>query len=120
LTRRRPFHRTERLGRQVQEILAVAVQRETHETCLHTVIVTQVDVTRDLSLARVYYYLMGGDLEEVKAALARATGFLRRRVGEQITARHVPELRFHHDDGVDRGRRVEEILEGLDLEEGPE
>ena len=58
---RRPYKRTDRLGPRIQEVLAIALQRETRETLLRQVVVTEVQVTRDLSLARVYYYLMGGE-----------------------------------------------------------
>lgn len=115
MPRKRPFRRTDRLSRQIQQVLAVAVQRETREDALHGVVVTGVDVTKDLSLARVYYYLMTGDPDAVAKALERARGFLRRRVGEQIRARATPELRFIVDASIEHGRRIEEILSGLDI-----
>lgn len=77
------------------------------------VIITGVEVTRDLSVARVYYQTMGADRAEVAAAFERAAGFLRCRVGDQIRMRQTPELRFKYDDSIDRGRRVEELLAGM-------
>lgn len=98
----------------MKQVLAVAIQRESREDRLHNVVVTDVEVTSDLSLARVYYYVMGeGDPAEIDSALQRATPFLRRRVGEEIHARHTPELRFVVDTAIERGRRVEEILHNL-------
>ncbi|PIE65716.1 MAG: ribosome-binding factor A [Deltaproteobacteria bacterium] len=115
MANRRPFRRTERLQNQIRQVLAVAVQRETREDLLHQVMITGVDVTRDLSLARVFYYPMGGEPEAISAAFDRANGFLRRRVGEEIRARVTPELRFIFDASIDRGRRIEDILAGLDV-----
>ncbi len=113
--KRRPFNRTDRLGSQIKEVLAVALLRDTREEILHRIVVTDVEVTRDLSLARVYYQVMNGDPEEVKDALERASGFLRSRVGKQVRARHTPELRFYHDDTLEKGLRVEKILSSLDI-----
>jgi ribosome-binding factor A len=111
---RRPFKRTDRLNRQVKEVLAVALSLETREDVLRQVVVTDVEVTRDLSLARVFYYLMdGAPAAEVDVALARANGFLRGRVGQQVRTRITPELRFVFDDSVERGCRVEAILAEL-------
>ena len=113
MARQRPYHRTDRLNRQLAEVLARAVQRETREEALRLVIITGVEVTRDLSVARVYYQAMGGEPEEIAAAFERASGFLRCRVGDQIRMRQTPELRFKYDDSIDRGRRVEELLAGM-------
>lgn len=115
MPRKRPFKRTDRLASQIQQTLALALQRESHEEVLRSVVITGVEVTRDLSLARVFYYIMGGDAEAVAAGLERARGFLRRRVGEEVRARITPELRFAVDASIDHGRRVEEILRDLDL-----
>ncbi len=114
MSSRRPYKRTDRLGRQLKEVLAVALQRETREDALHDVVVTEVEVTRDLSLARVFFYTpRGADLKDVTTALERASGFLRRRLGEEIRMRQVPELRFVLDQSIDRAERIEGILAGL-------
>ena len=68
----------------MKQVLAIAIQREAREDVLHNVVVTDVEVTPDLSLARVFYYAMGGEPEAIDAALHRAAPFLRRRVGEEI------------------------------------
>ena len=64
----RPYQRTERLNSRVREILAVACQRETREEALRNAVITGVEVTRDLSVARVYYYVIGEGAADVSAA----------------------------------------------------
>ena len=110
MAKQRPYHRTDRLNRQLAEVLAKAVQRETREEVLRLAIITGVEVTRDLSVARVYYQTMGADREETAAAFERAAGFLRCRVGDQIRMRQTPELRFKYDESIDHGLRVEALL----------
>lgn len=111
----RPYQRTERLNSRVREILAVACQRETREEALRNAVITGVEVTRDLSVARVYYYVIGEGAEEVRVAFERASGFLRSRVGQEVRMRQTPELRFHFDNSIDHGRRVEGILADLHI-----
>ena len=111
--KQRPYHRTDRLNRQVAEVLAKAIQRETREEILRSAIITGVEVTRDLSVARVYFQTMGTDRDETAAAFKRAAGFLRCRVGEQVRMRQTPELRFKYDESVDHGLRVEALLAEL-------
>lgn len=123
MARKRPFKRTDRLASQVREALALALLRDTREEILREIVITDVEVTSDVSLARVYWHGVPGvadrDTKAVEAALARANGFLRSKVGEAIMARITPELRFHYDDALDRGRRIDQILHGIALEERP-
>lgn len=90
-----------------------------HEPAVATCIVSGVDVTRDLSLARIYVRLLDPAPTEaaqkrVVQALERANGFIRRTIASRLTIRRAPELRFAWDDAADRGRRVEELLSGID------
>lgn len=114
MAKKRPFARTDRLGSQIREVLATALMRESREEILRKIVITDVEVTSDVSLARVYWTALPGlsDAEPalVTVALARANGFLRGKVGEVIRARVTPELRFFHDDALDRGRRIDAIL----------
>lgn len=111
---RRSFKRTDRLAKQVGEVVAVALRRETREESLFAVVVTGCEVTRDLSFATVHYYLPdSADREAVSAALQRASGFLRRRVGQEVRARNTPQLRFLYDNSVDHARLIESILSDI-------
>ncbi len=108
---------------QVREVIALALQRETREALLRAVVITDVDVTSDVSLARVYWHALPGsvalDREAVEAAFARAGRFLRAKVGEVVRARVTPDLRFIHDDALDRGRRIEDVLRTIDIPPAP-
>lgn len=114
MARKRPFLRTDRLASQIRQTLATAIQRESREELLRAIVLTDVSVTSDLSLARVYWHALPGEAEHdrgaIEAALSRANGFLRARVAEAIRARKLPELRFLHDDALDHGRHIESIL----------
>jgi ribosome-binding factor A len=74
-------------------------------------------VTADLGIARVYVSVMGGEDERrgTMRALERATGFVRGKLGEELTIRHVPEVHFVLDRSIERGDRVLELLNKLDI-----
>jgi len=68
-------------------------------------------VTRDLSHAKVFITVF--DPEKAKTslkALRRASAFLRRRLGQELRLRHVPELHFIHDDSVEQGSHIDELI----------
>jgi len=66
----------------------------------------------DLRSARIYFSVLGGDAErdDARAALDRASSFLRREVGRRCALRFVPELHFFPDLSLERGARIEELL----------
>ncbi|WP_192035881.1 30S ribosome-binding factor RbfA [Halomonas sp. YLGW01] len=111
----REFKRTDRVADQLQQELAVLIQREVKDPRLGMVTVSGVTVSRDLGYADVYVTLLGeNDAERVKdnlKVLKRAAGFLRSQIARRIKLRHVPELRFHYDESVVRGQKLSSLIE---------
>ena len=115
------------MRREVAEILQTRL-RDPRVSAM--VSVTDVEVTHDLSFARVFVSIMGSpaERESTMEALAHAAGFVRHELSPRLGLREVPEVRFVHDTSLDRGARVEELLKRLhdgrppedDVEEGEE
>ena len=108
----REFSRNQRLGNQLLRSLSELLRFEIKDPRLERVSLTAVDLSRDLSIARVYYSLLDTDAEiaPVQAGLDSASGFLRGQLGRQIKVRHVPELRFSHDDSAAEGQRISDLI----------
>ncbi len=117
-TRRRGFARGDRLGELLREILAEELARIDDDR-LGFVTITGVKVDRDLAVADVYFSTVDLD-HEVEAVTAQILERHRRRLqsalGRQAHVRRVPLLRFHADESMHTGARVEEILRGLRTE----
>ncbi len=47
----------------------------------------------------------------MQKGLENATGFLRAKLGQAIKVRHVPELRFEHDDSAAEGQRISDLID---------
>ena len=110
----REFARNQRLGAQVLRTLSELLQFETKDPRLQGISLTSVDLSRDLSVSRVYFSLLDpeGSPESVLEGLAKASGFLRAKLGSAIKVRHVPELRFIHDDSAEHGMKISELIDG--------
>lgn len=109
----REFTRSERVGGQLRRELAVLIQREVKDPRVGFVSVSDVEVTRDLSHAKVFVTVFEEDkAQESIKALKNAAGFLRRRLGQELRMRTVPELHFHHDASVETGTRMDELIAG--------
>ena len=108
-----PYDRTERVADEIHRIVAAAVVSDLSDPRLEGVCVTRVRMTRDLRTAYVYFHMAGAG-EAAKEAAARglssAGGFLKRRVGAEITLKFMPEFKFFYDDAIDEENRIEELL----------
>ncbi len=115
------YDRTERIADEIKRLLGELLEREVRDPRVGFVTVMGVEVTSDLAYATVYVTAgEGEDVGEVLAGLAAAAGFLRRRLGESLSLRHIPELRFHEDASIERGFRMDALLKRLAEERGDE
>lgn len=107
----RPERVAERIKRETADILETQVR---DPRVAGRVGVTDVEVTQDLSFARIYVSVtLGSDREAALTALARAAPYVRRQLAPRLQLREVPEIRFLPDDSIERGARVEYLLRKL-------
>jgi ribosome-binding factor A len=110
--------RTNRLDSQIQQELMDLLQREMRDPRIGFATITRVETARDLRHARVWVSVLGRDEEQARslAALRDATPWLRRRLGERLRLRHVPELAVRRDESIESGDRVLRILREIEDE----
>ena len=108
--------RTDRLNSQIRQELMDLLQREMKDPRLGFATITRVETARDLGHARVWVSVLGTDLERERTmgALRVATPWLRRKLGERLSLRHVPELTVREDDSIESGDRVLRIIQELE------
>ena len=110
-----------RVAQGVREELALLLSDEVRDPGVEGAVVTRVEMAGDLRSAKVHVRLLeGGDdparRKRLLASLARAAGMLRREVGQRLSLRFAPELRFFYDEGSDNASRVQEILAEIEAE----
>ncbi|MGR9072835.1 MAG: 30S ribosome-binding factor RbfA [Gammaproteobacteria bacterium] len=108
------YGRNARVSSQLQKELAMILQREIKDPRLGFVTVNEVEVSRDLAVAKVYVSVLNADEQARKKnieLLNQAANFLRNELGRKIKMRSIPELRFYYDYAIDTGRRISELLE---------
>lgn len=107
--------RPARVGDQIREELAELLSRHVKDPGLGFVTVQWVKVSPDLQNARVYYTVLGDARErkDTARALDRALPFLRREIAQRLRLRRAPELAFHYDESVERGERIEQLLDEI-------
>lgn len=114
------YRRTDRVEELLKQEIARVVREEVKDPRVGFVTVMDVAVSPDLRHARVYVSVLGTEEEkrETVAALVRARGFIRARIGDELTLKYLPELRFELDRTLERAARIEALLDeaGVDPE----
>ena len=108
--------RPERVAQTIRREIAGILENEMRDPRLASLVsVTDVEVTSDLSLARIWVSVLQGGIERERTleALSKASGFVRRALAPRLGLREMPEIRFELDTSIERGARVEEILRKL-------
>lgn len=107
--------RVGRVGEQLKKELSVILQSELKDPRVGFITVTGVEVTNDLSQAKVYLSVLGSEQkkEDTLKALDKANGFIRSELGQRVRLRHTPELIFKFDASIEYGSRIDKLLHKL-------
>ncbi len=108
--------RTSRVADMVRAELGELIRRELRDPRVGLVTISEVDLSPDLSHARVRVSTLGEDeaRELSLDTLNRASGFLRTQLANRLNLRATPALRFELDRGAETSRQITDLLEGLD------
>ena len=112
------YQRTDRVADLIKREVAAVIAREVRDPRLSMMTITAVKVSPDLRQARVYYTVMddGIDRDDVRTGLAKAGGYVQRKVGSRIHLRYTPQLIFEYDDSIREGARMSELLRHIEQE----
>lgn len=108
----------QRLNHTYQQEISKILMTEVKNQDIKFVTITSVDVTNDLSFAKVYFTVFDKErIKETTIALNDAEPFIRRCLAERINIRHTPELKFIYDESIDYGNHIEEIINKINSED---
>ena len=104
----------ERLNHNYQEVISTILMREVKDQDIKFVTITWVEVTNDLSFAKVYYTVLDQEKKEsTQLALEKAAPFIRTKLAERVEVRHTPELRFIYDKSIAYGEHIDNLIKEI-------
>lgn len=108
--------RADRIAEQMKKELTDIISRKLKDPRIGFVTITDVEVSGDLQIAKVYISVLGDEqaAENSLKGLERAKGFIRSEIGSRIRLRIVPEIHFEMDTSIAYGNRIEDLLRNLD------
>lgn len=113
-------YRIGRVSQEIQKETTDILMKRVRDPRVAGVTITGVDVTGDLQQATIYYSILSEkahDGEKTQQGLDKATGLIRRELGQRIRLFKVPELTFERDKSVQYGERIDELIKEIHQED---
>jgi|Deesub1362B_J571_1020462.scaffolds.fasta_scaffold00015_139 ribosome-binding factor A len=91
----KPYKRSQRIGPLLLEVISEIFREEINDPRLRDIWVLKVEVSDDLKWATVYYsFLRDKEDREIREALDRAKGYIRRKISKKVFIREIPQIKF--------------------------
>jgi len=109
--------RMERVSELMKREVTVILQTEIDDPLTEHITITDVEVTKDLQLARVFYSVPDDmDKEDVRRALQGRAKFIRWELAKRIRIKHIPKISFREDRLEEYKQKVDELFDRLNAE----
>lgn len=110
--------RVQRVASELQKVISVLLRTKIKDPKLATATITEIDLSKDLSYAKVYYTCLAvEDSAYIAKAFEKSKGFFRSSIAKSLSLRIVPNLKFIYDSSLDYGMEMEEkIQQALDAD----
>jgi ribosome-binding factor A len=107
--------RARRVAEQIQQEISSLLLKGLRDPRVGFATITHVDVNRDLSLAKIYFTVIGDETVRKNTAqgLKSSVPYLRREIASRLQLRHAPDLTFIFDASLEYGQRIESIIEKI-------
>jgi ribosome-binding factor A len=107
--------RAKRVGVRIRQEVADLLLRRVKDPRIGFVTITEVDVSPDLRRAKIYYSVVGTEVDRQRAAegLHRASSFIKRELAPRLQLKFMPEIGFVYDPSLEYGDRIEKLLRDI-------
>ena len=103
----------------ILEVINTALNYEVNNKIATNATVTRVELTNDLSVAKIYLdCLHRENIDKIVANVEKVSGFLRMKVANALNTYKAPELRFYPDKSIDYANNIDELLKQIKEKEG--
>ena len=110
-------NRRTRVAERVRVEVITLLARTVRDPGVNAITITRVSMTAALQIARIYYSVRDDEnRREATLALRRARSYLRRKLGERLGLRLVPEIKFLYDDSLEQQQRLDSIFKEIELQ----
>ena len=107
-------HKIQRIESDILKYLSNIILTETRDELLKSITLTEVEVNKDLSLAKIYFTSINNEEDvDIVKEVNEAAPFLRGKLARVLEVRNIPELKFIYDDTIEYATRIERIINNI-------
>ena len=110
--------RSDRVGMEIKREINEILKLKVRDPRVQGVTITDVHMTGDLSLAKIYYTIhstLASDNQKAQTGLEKATGTIKRELARKLTMYKIPDLVFEKGQSIEYGNKIDEMLRNLDM-----
>ena len=106
------FERSDRVSGLIQKVLSEILHKDIKDPRLKKTTITEVEVSRDLKLARIYFTTSSGQQKKDAAikGFNSARGFIKRTLAHELGLKYMPDIKFFYDDSLEYGSRIDSLI----------
>lgn len=109
-----PSHKIERIASDILKYLSNILLTETNDDLLKTITLTEVNVSKDLSYAKIFFTSISElSKKEIEKEMMEAAPFLRGKLAKVLDVRNIPELKFIYDETIEYATKIERIINNI-------
>ena len=110
-----PYKRTDRIGKQIREILGQIALKNIDLSHLGFITFTGVNVSPDLRSAKVFYSVLDPKYpnDELQAAMNDLCKAFRKYIGQELKIKNIPKLKFYFDESQEYSEKIDKMLKDL-------
>ncbi|WP_411844090.1 30S ribosome-binding factor RbfA [Salinicoccus sp. HZC-1] len=106
-------NRHERVAEEVKKVVSETIRTKVSNPNIGMVTITDVELTKEMETATVYYTSLNENKEEVSEGLEKSKGLIRSEVAKEIRIRKAPELAFKYDNSIEYGNKIESLIKEI-------
>jgi ribosome-binding factor A len=112
------INRAKRVAIRIREEISGVLLRRVRDPRIGFVTITDVDVSPDLRQAKIYYSVVGSEVDRDQAAegLNSARGFIKRELAARLQLKFMPDIEFVYDRSLEYGEKIENLLRDIQRE----
>jgi len=111
--------RVKRVANELKQEVSRIIDNDLKDPRIGFVTITDVEMTPDLRLAKVYFSILGTDKNkrDTSIGLQKAKGYIRRLIGQRLKLRYTPQIEFLFDKSSEYAQHIQEIIEKIHKKE---
>ena len=109
------YKRAERVSDQIKREVSQIIQCQVKDPHIGFITITDVEMTDDLRVAKIFYSVLGNEQnkKDTRLALQRAKNFIQMEIGKRVKIKHTPIVSFRYDKSIEYGAHIEELIKKI-------